>query len=132
MLADAVLVVHGLFVSFVVFGFLLTLAGLARGWNWVRHPGFRYLHLVAIGVVVLQAWFAIECPLTTLENALRVRAGEAGYGTSFIQFWLHRVLYYQADVWVFTLLYSLFGTAVALVWWIAPPVRGRTGSDQLD
>jgi hypothetical protein len=122
-LADLVLVVHSLFVGFVVVGFLLILLGLARGWTWVRRPGFRYAHLAAIGVVVLQAWFGIECPLTTLEIALRVRAGEAGYGTSFIQYWLYQLLYYRADTWVFTFVYSLFGAAVALVWWFAPPVR---------
>ena len=122
-LADLILVAHGLFVCFVVLGFLLILLGLFQGWAWVRQPGFRYAHLTAIGVVVLQAWFGIECPLTTLETALRIRAGEAGYGTSFIQAWLYRLLYYRADTWVFTLLYSLFGTAVALVWWFAPPQR---------
>ncbi len=131
-LADLVLVVHGVFVGFVVFGFLLILLGLARGWAWVRRPSFRYAHLAAIGVVVLQAWFGSECPLTTLETALRVRAGEAGYGTSFIQDWLYRLLYYQADTWVFTLVYSLFGAAVVLVWWFAPPVRRGGTGDQLD
>ena len=78
---------------------------------WVRGARFRYAHLAAIGVVVLQAWFGIECPLTTLESALRTRAGEAGYGMSFIQ-----------D----------FGAAVALVWWFAPPVRRQSGPDRLD
>ena len=131
-LADLVLVVHGLFVGFVVAGFVLILLGLFRGWAWVRRPGFRYGHLAAIGVVVLQAWFGIECPLTTLETALRVRAGEAGYGTSFIQDWLYRLLYYQADTRVFTLIYSLFGAAVLLVWWFAPPVRRGASVDQLD
>lgn len=131
-LADLVLVTHALFVGFVVVGFALILAGLALGWYWVRRPGFRYAHLAAIGIVVLQAWIGMECPLTTLESALRVRAGETGYGTSFIQDWLYRLLYYQAETWVFTVLYTVFGVAVALVWWIAPPVRRQPGPDQLD
>jgi multisubunit Na+/H+ antiporter MnhB subunit len=131
-LADLVLVTHGLFVGFVVVGFALILAGLAFGWDWVRRPGFRYAHLAAIGIVVLQAWFGIECPLTTLESALRTRAGEAGYGTSFIQDWLYRLLYYQAETWVFTVVYTVFGAAVALVWWFAPPVRRHGRPDQLD
>jgi len=131
-LADLVLVLHALFVGFVVVGFVLILLGLARGWAWVRRPGFRYAHLAAIGVVVLQAWFGLECPLTTLESALRARAGQAGYGESFIQDWLYRLLYYRADTWVFTLLYSVFGTAVALVWWFAPPVRRQPKINRLD
>ena len=131
-LADLVLVVHALFVAFVVVGFALILVGLARDWEWVRRPGFRYAHLAAIGVVVVQSWFGIECPLTTLEGALRVRAGEAGYGASFIQDWLYRLLYYQAESRVFTALYSAFGAAVALVWWFAPPVRRQSRPDRLD
>jgi hypothetical protein len=131
-LADLVLVTHALFVGFVVIGFALILAGLALGWGWVRRPGFRYAHLAAIGIVVLQAWFGIECPLTTLESALRTRAGEAGYGTSFIQDWLYRLLYYQAETWIFTVVYTVFGAAVALVWWFAPPVRRHSRPDRLD
>ena len=131
-LADLVLVSHALFVGFVVFGFALILAALALDWAWARSPGFRYAHLAAIGVVVVQAWFGIECPLTTLESALRTRAGETGYGTSFIQDWLYRLLYYQAEDWVFTVIYTAFGAAVALVWWFAPPVRRRPGPDALD
>jgi hypothetical protein len=131
-LADLVLVTHALFVGFVVVGFALILAGLGLGWGWVRRPGFRYAHLAAIGIVVLQAWFGIECPLTTLESALRSRAGEAGYGTSFIQDWLYRLLYYQAATWVFTVVYTVFGAAVALVWWFAPPARRHAPPDQLD
>jgi hypothetical protein len=89
-------------------------------------------HALFVGVVVLQAWFGIECPLTTLESDLRVEAGQAGYGSSFIQDWLYRLLYYRAPPAVFTLLYSLFGAAVVLVWWFAPPVRRRPGRDRLD
>jgi hypothetical protein len=131
-LADVVLVVHGLYVAFVVIGFALILVGLARGWQWVRQPVFRYAHLAAIALVVLQVWFGIDCPLTTLESALRVKAGEAGYGTSFIQHWLYRLLYYRAEPRVFGVIYTLFGAAVLLVWRFAPPVRRRAGRDRID
>ncbi len=131
-IADAVLVVHAFFVIFVVLGFALILVGLARDWRFVRNPVFRYAHVAAIGFVVVQVWLGIECPLTTLENVWRVRAGEAGYRTSFIEYWLYRLLYYRADPTVFTVIYSVFGIAVALVWWYAPPVRRRSPDDRLD
>lgn len=126
-LADLTLVIHAAFVAFVVIGFLLILAGLWRGWGWVRQPAFRYAHLAAIFVVVAQAWLEIECPLTTLENWLRVQSGGTGYQQSFIADWLHRLLFYQASPWVFTLVYTLFGLAVALVWRFAPPTRRPMG-----
>lgn len=128
LLADLTLVVHALFVAFVLVGLVLIIIGIGRGWGWVRQPVFRYLHLLAIGIVVLEAWSGIECPLTTLEGYLRFRAGEAGYDTSFIQYWLYRALYYRAPAWVFTLAYTLFGALVLAAWWLAPPIRGSRGA----
>lgn len=122
-LADAVLLVHALFVAFVVIGQLLVLAGLACGWRWVRNWRFRLWHLLAIGVVVLQAWAGVLCPLTILENALRLRAGEAGYSGSFITHWLHRLIFFDAAPWVFTVAYSAFGALVLATWYWGRPRR---------
>ena len=119
--ADAVLLVHSLFVAFVVFGLLLILAGGALGWQWVTNPWFRVIHLGAIGVVVVQSWLAVICPLTTLEMSLRQRAGDAVYPGSFIGHWLEALLYYQAPAWVFALCYTVFGALVVLAWvWVRP------------
>jgi multisubunit Na+/H+ antiporter MnhB subunit len=120
-LADGVLALHTAFVAFVVAGLALILLGLWRGWAWVRNRRFRQLHLAAIGIVVLQAWLGASCPLTVLENHLRMRAGQAGYTTSFIQDWLWRILYWDAPGWVFTLVYTAFGALVALAWWLCRP-----------
>lgn len=122
-LADAVLLTHAAFVGFVVVGFILTLAGLWRGWAWVRNARFRGLHLAAILYVVVQSWLGVECPLTTLESSLRIRGGEAAYRESFIQDWVYRVLYYEAGAWVFVAVYTLFGAAVLITWWLAGPRR---------
>jgi len=122
-LADGILVVHALFVAFVVFGQALILAGLGFGWRWVRNFPFRIAHLVAIGIVVLQAWLGVLCPLTILENALRRRAGEAAYTGSFIEHWLHRIIFYDAEPWVFTVVYTAFAAAVAATWYFGRPVR---------
>lgn len=123
-LADAVLAVHVAIVVFVVGGLVLILLGNRLGWQWVNRRWFRYLHLLAIGVVVLQAWLGVLCPLTTLEMWLRAEAGEAGYTGSFVQHWLQRLLYYEAPPWVFIVAYSLFGLAVLLAWWKFPPAKG--------
>lgn len=122
-LADAVLLVHALFVAFVVIGQLLVLAGLACGWRWVRNWHFRLWHLLAIGVVVLQAWAGVLCPLTILENRLRLQAGEAGYSGSFITHWLHRLIFFDAAPWVFTAAYSAFGALVVATWFWGRPRR---------
>jgi len=55
LLADTILVIHFAFVVFVVSGFVLILLGLFAHWSWIYNRIFRVTHLVAIGVVVLQA-----------------------------------------------------------------------------
>jgi hypothetical protein len=122
-LADAVLVTHALFIAFVVFGQALILVGLWLGWRWVRNFPFRIAHLAAIGIVVLQAWLGVLCPLTVLENTLRRRAGEPGYAGSFIGHWLHQLIFYDAEPWVFTAAYTAFAAAVAATWIYGRPVR---------
>lgn len=117
-LADAVLLVHFAFVVFVVGGFLLILIGVLASWSWINNRVFRVTHLAAIGVVVLQAWLGQYCPLTLWENALRRRAGESGYEESFVEHWLHEILFYQAASWVFTASYTVFGALVLLVWFL--------------
>ena len=125
--ADAVLLLHVLFVAFVVVGLLLIVLGGVLSWRWVRNRTFRVLHLAAIGVVVAQAWVGMICPLTTIEMWLRSRAGDAVYQGSFISHWLESILYYQAPAWVFAVGYTAFGVAVAASWFLVRP-RSRSSS----
>ncbi len=118
LLADAVLVTHFAFVVFVVSGFVLILLGLFAHWSWIYNRIFRITHLVAIGVVVLQAWLGQLCPLTLWENELRRLAGQSAYTETFVEHWLHEVLFYQAEPWVFTTIYTGFGVLVVLVWFL--------------
>ena len=117
-LADTLLVLHFAFVVFVVVGFMLILVGLLAKWSWVHNRIFRITHLVAIGIVVLQAWFGQICPLTIWENELRRLAGQADYAETFVQHWLHEILFYEAEPWIFTTTYTLFGVLVVLVWFL--------------
>lgn len=120
--ADAILVLHALFVAFVVFGQAAILVGHVSGWRWILNPWFRSLHVLAIGVVAAQAWLGRICPLTTWEMALRERAGRGDtYEGSFVAYWLHRLLFFEAPGWVFTAAYTLFALVVLASWvWIRP------------
>jgi hypothetical protein len=122
-LADVVLLLHLAVVLFVVGGLVLIVVGNLRGWTWVNGAWLRLAHLAAILVVVAEAWFGVVCPLTVLEQFLRTRAGEAGYGGGFVEHWVQRLIYYDLPGWVFVLGYSLFALAVAAAWWRWPPGR---------
>ena len=118
--ADGLLIIHALFIAFVVFGLIFIITGLVRGWRWTRNPWFRFIHLGAIGFVVIQSWLNVICPLTIWENTLREKAGQATYAGSFIRHWLHKLIFYQAEAWVFALAYSVFAALVVLAWYLAP------------
>jgi hypothetical protein len=82
-LADAVVVLHLLFILFGLFGALLAL----------RHLGWLVLHLPAAVWICLIEFKGWLCPLTPLENNLRQAAGEAGYGGGFVEHYLLPLIY---------------------------------------
>jgi len=110
-----------MFVAFVVLGLFAVYAGYFLNWQWVRHRVFRIVHVCAIGYVVGQAWLGIVCPLTTWEMVLRAEAGTATYSGSFIQHWLHSLLYFTLPAWVFVVVYTLFGSLVLVSWLVVKP-----------
>jgi hypothetical protein len=81
--ADGVLVLHLAFVVFVMTGALLAFR--------VRWIVFAHLPAVVWAIVVEAT--GRFCPLTLLENALRIRAGASGYHESFIEHYVVRLLY---------------------------------------
>src|SRR5262245_16456241 len=104
--ADATVILHAGYVSFVVVGQLLILFGILRKWEWIRNPWFRWLHVAAIAIVVAESIFGIVCPLTTLEKYLRRLGGQAEYRGDFVANFVHEFLFCPFEPWVFTLAYS--------------------------
>lgn len=125
-LADLILATHALFVAFVVLGLVAVLLGKYRRWAWVRDLRFRLAHLAAIGIVMAESWLGVACPLTEWENRSREAADGAAYAGSFIQHWLHRILFYDFAPWAFTLAYTAFGILVLLAWLLVPPEHPRS------
>ena len=94
--ADLVLITHLLFIAFVVAGGLLV----------IRWPRLAWLHLPAAAWGAYIEIAARICPLTYLENWLRVRAGQAGYDGSFIEHYVLPIIYPA-------------GLTRSLQWWLA-------------
>jgi hypothetical protein len=127
LLADAVLVLHFAFVLFVIAGLLVTWIGYFAGWKFVRNPWFRAAHLLAIAAVVAESLFGVICPLTTWETELRRKAGEdPAYAGSFIQHWVHRVMFFEISERTFTLIYVVFFVLIVLSLVVVPPRPFRT------
>lgn len=131
--ADAVVTIHFAFVNFVLFGQILILIGLFAKWKWIRNFYFRMIHLLCIMVVVYESVSGITCPLTTWEHELRNLAGESSYSGDFIPNLLHNMMFFEAEPWVFTLCYVLFGAVVLLTFIFAPPRKpyaGKNGQEE--
>jgi polyferredoxin len=127
--ADAVVVVHALYVSFVVVGEMAIVLGMIRRWRWIGNFWFRAVHTSMIGLVVAESLLGIVCPLTLWENQLRLAAGQPVEGESFIGRWVDRLLFIQAPGWAFTLSYCIFGMLVVATLVFAP-VRWPRGTDK--
>jgi hypothetical protein len=82
-LADVVFIAHAAFVAFAILG-----AVLALRWRWIA-----WLHLPAVLWGVVVELTGRICPLTPLENWLRIAGGEAGHPGSFIERCLLPLLY---------------------------------------
>ena len=83
LLANLVVLVHGLTIVFIVLGGFLT-------WRW---RGVAWVHVpfaVWGALIEYQGWV---CPLTPLENHLRARAGLEGYSSGFIEHYLLPIMY---------------------------------------
>ena len=82
-LADATVMLHLLFIAFMVMGGALAL-------RWPR-VGWVHLPLAAWGVVV--QWMSWTCPLTPLENWFRASARVPTYSAGFVEHYLLPILY---------------------------------------
>ncbi len=82
-LADLLVLLHLLFVTFVVVG----------GFLLPRWPRLTWLHLPTAAWGAYIEFSGGICPLTPLENRLRILAGESGYSGGFVERYLLPVLY---------------------------------------
>ncbi|MEJ5378268.1 MAG: DUF2784 domain-containing protein [bacterium] len=83
LLADLVVVLHALFVLFVAVGGLLV-------FRWAK---MAWVHVPSVLWAVIVEWSGWICPLTPLENKLRLLANEQAYGGDFVERFLVALLY---------------------------------------
>lgn len=100
--ADTLVLFHFGFIVFVVLGGLLVL------WRfWVA-----WLHIPAVVWGALSEFKQLICPLTPLENDLRLAAAGLGYSESFVEHYLVPVVYPSG---VATTIHVMLGVAVVVI-----------------
>ena len=120
LLADLVLVVHLLFIAFVVAG----------GFAAVRWPRLAWAHVPCFVWGALIEFAGWICPLTPLEVRLRIASGQAGYSGGFIERYLLPVIYPGAlnreiQIWLGLSVLALNAVAYA---WLLRRLRRRARS----
>jgi hypothetical protein len=95
LLADLLVVVHLLFIVFVVVGGLLAL----------RWPRVVWAHLPCAAWGALVEFTGWICPLTPLENHLRLLGGHEGYRGGFVDHYIVPIVYppgltHDTQVWL--------------------------------
>lgn len=125
--ADLVLVVHFAIFLFITLSLPLIWIGRFLGWRFVRSLAYRLVHLGLIAFVALQALLGRLCPLTLWEARLRESGRASGTPpVSFVRQWVGRILFVDAEPWVFTIAYVMFLGLVIMTWALVPP-RPRGG-----
>jgi hypothetical protein len=132
--ADFIAVFHFLYVLFAVGGQVSIVLGVVLGWEWVRNPAFRIIHLAAVSLVAVEAMAGMFCPLTIWEYDLRTLAGQATEtNLSFIARLMRMIIYYDFPPWVFTVIHISFGLLVILTFVLMPPrFRKRDGRSHVN
>jgi hypothetical protein len=82
-LATAILLLHALFILWMIFGALLTRS----------RPLLRWLHIASLLWGILTEVLPWPCPLTLLENWLEGRAGIEPYQGGFLLHYLDKLVY---------------------------------------
>ena len=91
-LAVAVLLLHALFIAWVVFGALLTRS----------RPILRWLHIGSLIWGVLTELTPWPCPFTLLENWLEQKAGVEPYQGGFLLHYMDKLVYPDISATVLT------------------------------
>lgn len=120
LISDIVLVVHFVWILFIIFAFPVALI--------LRSKGLRVIHTIALIFTVIMQATATLCPLTTLEEYLRRKgAPDFTYGGSFIISWLKKLIYIEnlgvslMVVYILTALYLIAVIVSYFVW----PISGK-------
>lgn len=92
-LAVFVLLLHALFILWVVFGAFVTRS----------RPVLRWLHIASLVWGILTELLPWPCPLTLLENWLEAKAGVEPYQGGFLLHYLDKLVYPDISATVLTI-----------------------------
>ncbi len=121
LLANIILILHFFYVSFIIIGLVVIYLGYFMKWTFIRNPVFRWIHLSAMAIVIIEVLFGIFCPLTEWESELRGAQKISAYSSGFIPYWVHHLLFYDWSPWIFESVYILLFLFMIASMFMVPP-----------
>jgi hypothetical protein len=106
MLAVSTLVLHGLFILWVIFGALVTRS----------RPLLRWLHIASLVWGILTELLPWPCPLTLLENWFETKARVEPYRGGFLLHYLDKLVYPDISATLLTVVGVLICTVNVLLY----------------
>lgn len=103
-IAEAVLGLHLMIITFNVVGLVVIPLGAWLGWRIVRVAWLRLLHLAMLAIVAGQALAGRACFLTDWQNRL---AGSGQPAQPLIMHWIDGLIYWNLPMWGFATMYCL-------------------------
>jgi hypothetical protein len=117
--ADAVILIHFLWIGFVILGFPVALYFNSAKW--------RLIHLVTVILMILMQVTRTICPLTYLEAWLKSSGSEKDvYPGAFIAEWVERLIYVE-DMTLEKVMYATMAylALILLSFWFRPLTRKK-------
>ncbi len=122
-LAEIILIIHFLWILFMLFGFVYNVVGLFFNKNLLKNFWLRTIHLFGILYVASLAILDKYCPLTVLESKLRQKF-EPNFinPESFIIYYLEKIVYPNINPIVIVIPTVLIAVFSLIVYIVKPPI----------
>jgi hypothetical protein len=101
-IAEAVLGLHLMIITFNIAGLIIIPIGAWLGWRIVRIAWLRLLHLAMLAMVAGQALAGRACFLTEWQNKL---TGSGQPTQPLIMHSIDKLIYWNLPLWVFAIIY---------------------------
>jgi len=122
-IADIIILIHFIWILFILAGFVLTLGGFIWKKNFDRWL-FRTFHLLGILFVATLTILGEYCPLTILENNLMAKYDpNLIYPGSFIAHYVGKLVYPDVEPMIIVVPTIMIGLITLVIYIIKPPMR---------
>ena len=115
--SEIVLLFHFCIFLFIILSFFLIPFGYYQKWEWVKNKYYRLIHLVLMGIILIETILGFMCPLTILENYLR---NDIGVDNNLTQI-IHQIMYWNLPNYQFIILYILSFSYLIFLWFFFKP-----------